>query len=138
MLETQNYNSGFTLLEVMIAMAILSIGILAMTGMQYRNVGGNSHGNIITQETMLAQQIMERLKNTTTPSSLTAGSLTGVDEFGEAGGGYNVTWTISNPIGGSMSRFITVVVQHTKVTSSTSDTGGRRVTLNSLTQGKGI
>lgn len=124
-------SKGFTLLEVMMAMAIFSIGILAIVGIQHQIVQGNANGNVVTQQLMLAQRVMEQLKNNVAPSSLSSSVQNGVDANGDIGGPYNVTSTITNPIGGNSSRFITVTV--TKL-----GTGGHPLTIQSLTHGNGI
>ena len=56
-------NRGFSLIEVMIAMAIFSIGILAVGSMQLSNTKNNTTGNLMTGATMLARQKIEELKN---------------------------------------------------------------------------
>ena len=53
---------GFTLIEVLIAIAIFSIGILAVGSMQLWNTKNNTTGNITTQATMLARQKIEELR----------------------------------------------------------------------------
>ncbi len=52
---------GFTLIEVMIAMAIFSIGILAVFSMQIRAISQNSAARWQTEATALAAQQMELL-----------------------------------------------------------------------------
>ncbi len=122
---------GFTLLEVMMAMAIFSIGILAIVGIQHMIVRGNTNGNVVTQQLMLAQRVMEQLKNNAAPSSLSSSVQSGVHMDGENGGPYTVTSTITNPIGGNSSRFITVTVTKAGL-------GGHPLTIQSLTHGNGI
>ena len=122
---------GFTLLEVMMAMSIFTIGILAIVGIQYMIVRGNTNGNVVTQELMLAQRVMEQLKNNPDPNLLTSSVQNGVDIVGDNGGPYNVTSTITNPIGGTSSRFIQVMV-------TKNGRGGHPVTIQSLTHGNGI
>lgn len=124
--------SGFTLLEVMIAMAVLSIGIMAIAGIQYMIVNGNTNGNVVTQEMMLAQRVMEQVKNTDDPVTIFFAPLAGVDQTSTLAGPYNVNVTALNPLGGNTSRFITVSV--TKV----GGVGGHPVILQCLTHGKGI
>lgn len=130
--QLKSDESGFSLIEVMVTMAILSIGILAVVQLQYLNINGTTNANVITQESMLAQQIMERLKNRISPVGLTGGNLNNVNATGQAGGGYNAVWSIANPLGGSTSRFITVTVTHT------GGVGGHPLTIRSLTTGDGI
>lgn len=52
---------GFTLIEVLIAMAIFSIGILAVTTMQIRSINQNASARMQTEATTLAVDWMERL-----------------------------------------------------------------------------
>jgi len=52
---------GFTLIEVLIAMAIFAIGILAVASMQIKAINGNTSAKIQTAETRLAAERMERL-----------------------------------------------------------------------------
>ena len=53
---------GFTLIELMIAMIVLGIGILALIEMQVAAMSGNSSANQMTIATTLAQDQIERLK----------------------------------------------------------------------------
>lgn len=56
--------SGFSLIEVIIAISILAIGILTVTSLQVSAIRGNSSANKITAATTLADQRMEALKST--------------------------------------------------------------------------
>ena len=55
-------NSGFTLIEVLVAIVIFAIGILALTSLQAVYIGGNSSARMQTEATTLAAQSLERLK----------------------------------------------------------------------------
>ncbi len=55
-------SNGFTLIEVLIAVAIFAIGILALTSLQAVYIGGNSSARMQTEATTLAAQWLERLK----------------------------------------------------------------------------
>jgi prepilin-type N-terminal cleavage/methylation domain-containing protein len=123
---------GFTLLEVMIAVSILTIGILAVVSIQYSVVNGNTNGNVMTQELNLAQRVMEQQKAAANPTSLKASVLNNVDQNGDPGGPYNVKVSVTNPMGGTASRFVIVTV------SRNGGIGGHELTLRSLTQGNGI
>ena len=54
---------GFTLLEVMISLVILSIGLLGLAALQLVAVKNNSFSSEMTYATMLAQQQAETLKS---------------------------------------------------------------------------
>jgi type IV pilus assembly protein PilV len=53
--------AGFTLLEVIISIAILSFGLLAVAAMQVGAINGNSIAYKLTERTTLAQDKMEEL-----------------------------------------------------------------------------
>ena len=65
-------DEGFTLIEVVIAMFILTVGILTLQSMQVTSIKGNAHANRITAGAAWATDRMEQLY--TTP--YTDGSLT--------------------------------------------------------------
>lgn len=54
---------GFSLVEVMVAMTILSIGLLGLAGLQATAINGNRHGNATTGATALAQVTIEQIRN---------------------------------------------------------------------------
>lgn len=88
-------NRGVSLIEVLIAVAIFAIGISAVAVLQYKTVGGNTRGRMITDATTLAEREMERLMelpyatlgsgsdNTTAPYTVTW-TVTDVDLDGDA------------------------------------------------------
>ena len=55
---------GFTLMEVMIAIGVLSVALLALAGLQIISIRGNSFGNHMTEAITLAKDLMEEMKNT--------------------------------------------------------------------------
>ena len=61
MFNTRN-NKGFTLIEVLIAMVILSIGLLGTAALITGIINGNKVSNRITTATVLAQDKMEEIK----------------------------------------------------------------------------
>ncbi|MBW1779064.1 MAG: hypothetical protein JRJ54_16000 [Deltaproteobacteria bacterium] len=131
-------NTGLSILEVLIALSIMSIGVLGVGIMQFWTVKNNTTGNVFTQANMLAQAQMEFLKNqdiNATPTSpLDAGSYTDpnnpMDEFGNPGGIYNRSWTITEY--GSFSRQVVVTVSWTR------PGGAKSVVVSSITRGNGI
>jgi prepilin-type N-terminal cleavage/methylation domain-containing protein len=54
---------GFTLLELLIAMAVMAFGMLGVVGMLLVAVKGNAFGSRMTQATALAQSKMEQMRN---------------------------------------------------------------------------
>lgn len=59
--ERPGRTSGFTLIEVLIALAILSIGILGVASLQTTSVKGNLSAGTVTQNTLVAQSQAETL-----------------------------------------------------------------------------
>lgn len=53
---------GFTLVEVMIALGIMTIGALALVGMQQQTTRANVRARDITTAMQIAQNVIERLK----------------------------------------------------------------------------
>ena len=117
---TINHNSadknenGFSLIELLIAMAILAVGMLAAASMQYSSIRNNAKGNIYTQANMLAKSQLEALKNQDIDALVvgTYNDPSPLDVNGQPGGIYNRSWTITNF--GDQSRRIAVTVQWTK------------------------
>ncbi len=56
-------NQGFTLIESLIAMLVLTIGILAVNTMQISSIRGNTSANKLTVASTLAGNSYERLLN---------------------------------------------------------------------------
>ena len=114
-------NRGFTLLEAVIAMAIFSIGILAVGSMQMWNTKNNTTGNFTTQATMLAREKIEELK--------TVSDLTALANGNDTIGIYTRTWEPSNLT--STSRKLKVTVDWTR------NGHNHSVELESATRGNG-
>lgn len=53
--------NGFTLIEIMIALTIFSVGLLAIAGLQISAMRHNSGSNLRTSTTALAQGVMEQV-----------------------------------------------------------------------------
>jgi len=65
----RNNDSGFTLVEVMISMAIFAIGVLAIINMQIMSTWTNARARGITDGVVVAQNLMERLSSLSTGSA---------------------------------------------------------------------
>ncbi len=60
--RVKNPGSGFTLVEVMIAMVVLLVGMIGVMSMQYFSVRGNAASREMRIATNLSQQALENLK----------------------------------------------------------------------------
>jgi prepilin-type N-terminal cleavage/methylation domain-containing protein len=58
----RRYAKGFTLIEIMVAIALLSIGLLGMAGLTVGIMRGNALSSEVTTATALAQAKMEDIK----------------------------------------------------------------------------
>jgi type IV pilus modification protein PilV len=96
--NTVKKQSGFTLIEVMIALVILATGLLALMTMQIVSIKANAFSSEMTFSAMLAQQQLETLRNEGyAHTDLDAGhhAPTGTSEIPDGKGGkYAVTWDV--------------------------------------------
>jgi len=53
---------GFTLIEVLIAVVVLSIGLLGLAGLQTAGLHSNQSANLRTQATLLAYDMIDRMR----------------------------------------------------------------------------
>ena len=59
-MQIDNEN-GFTLIEVLVALTIFSIGLLALASMQVTSLRGNANAQVLTSATTLAEGTLEGL-----------------------------------------------------------------------------
>ena len=81
---------GFTLMEVMIALVILSIGLLGLAGLQVMAIKGNSFGQQMTVASTMAQNQLEALRESA--GSLSTGNDTVTDQNGIT---YTRSWVVA-------------------------------------------
>jgi type II secretion system protein I len=84
-----NGKAGFTILEVMVAISILAVGLMAVFTAQSRSIMGNTDANRQTVAMTLAQDKMEELL------ALPYENLDGTGSPVTAPGGYEVAWTVT-------------------------------------------
>lgn len=132
--------NGFTILEVLVAVSIFAIGLLAVAALQITAFQGNRVGDELTKATMLVQMQIEALKGADFSSAtLVPGNYVDannpIDETGANGGRFTRTWTIANNT--AFSRLVTVTVGWT--TMGVGGGGGNRsVVMSTLTRGGGF
>ena len=119
--------SGFSLVEMLIAMAILSLGLLAAASMQYGSMRNNTKGDVYTQARMLAKAQLETLKNQNI-NDLVPGTTTesSIDAEGQPGGIYD---RVSEVVAWESARILIVTVSWDRLGKAdsvviTSKTGG--------------
>ena len=76
---------GITLIEIMASMIVFALGLLMLIPMMIASITANEFANDMSRATLLAQQKLEELRNT---SVLTTGS--------DTGNGMNRTWTVED------------------------------------------
>jgi len=109
MIRDKRGRQGFTLLEVMIAMAIFSVGILAVGAMQINSANTNTGARIYTEEaTWVADQIERLTALDYNDDDLTAGDHAVVQ------GPYTVSWTVADdaPVAGAKRIAVTATGSH--------------------------
>lgn len=75
-------NRGFTLVEVLVALVILSIGLLGVAGMQIKSMTGNHNAFLRSQAQLYANEMLEMMRANYTAAT---------------NGDYNITLTAANP-----------------------------------------
>ena len=111
-------DEGYTLIEILIAIAILAVGLLAIATMQVSSIRVNDTARKMTRRATMAQDRLEYLMSLGyTQAVLSPGSHTD----GSAPSGYSISWTVST--GGTLpplTKLIRVRVSHEGKTTSMS------------------
>jgi prepilin-type N-terminal cleavage/methylation domain-containing protein len=139
---------GFTIIELLIAMAILGMGMIAAVSMHFGTARNNTNGDITTQANMLAKTQLETLKSLNitdlevndTAQPFYAGfgrgakvANTSSSAIPDYSGIFRRYWTIENL--GTDARRITVTVEWGRPRML----GGQRsVVISSNTKGNGV
>jgi Tfp pilus assembly protein PilV len=120
------------LIEVLMALAIMAIGIMAVFSVQLRAIKNNTTGNRMTEATLLASAKLEEMKSVADIATLSSGSENNIDANGNTGGIYQRLWSVADPLGDNSTRYISVTVQWRLANYD------RSVTLETITQGLGL
>lgn len=113
--------NGFTLVELLAALTIFAIGLLAVAGMQVTAIRANSRSNTMTVATSMAQRVMEDIlsRDSIDPFFATPGSNQTYDldrdsaattVSVEGAGTYNATYSVApdTPVANVTQIFVTV------------------------------
>src|SRR4030042_1326809 len=86
-------SDGFSLIEVLIAIVILSISLLALAGLMATTTRNTSFGGHITEAATFAQDRLERLRVTTGDNIITT-EPDPISPVGSTGIVYTRSWTV--------------------------------------------
>lgn len=115
-------NHGFTLIEALIAMVILTVGILTLITMQTSSIKGNAKARGITIAANLSQDRIEQLLGQKY-DDVKSGTETSKD------GHYDTAWTVNNNILTSVKGY--TALKQVQVTVTRTDFGDKRgITFN--------
>ena len=82
---------GFTLLEVLIALMVLSVGLLGLANLQILGLRSNQGAFLRSQATVLAEELAERMQSTVNPTNAF------VDVGGEGDNDNDDAYTVTSP-----------------------------------------
>jgi prepilin-type N-terminal cleavage/methylation domain-containing protein len=102
-------SGGFTLIETLIALIILSFALLALAGLMVTTTKNNSAGGHMTEATTFAQDILEELRATPIDKILSGND----QKTGSHGIQYGRSWTVSPNVTGVNLKTITITVAWT-------------------------
>jgi type IV pilus assembly protein PilV len=93
-MKSINKFQGFTLIEVLISLVILSISLLALAALIVTSTRNNSFGNHMTEATTLAQGKLEELRAVRWEAIPEGASTDPAPQIGSTGINYVRTWTV--------------------------------------------
>ena len=103
-------NQGYTLIEVLIAMAIFAVGFLALATLQIKSIKQNASAKMYTEATSVAVESLERLISLPYDhSDLNQGN----NPHSMTTGGYTIEWNVQNDIPVTATKTIVINVTGT-------------------------
>lgn len=87
------HNDGFTLMEVLVAMVVLTLGLLGLSNFTIGVIKGNSYSKNVTTATVVAQQQIEQAQRI---GYANANDLAGTATVSMGGVNFTRTTTVSN------------------------------------------
>jgi Tfp pilus assembly protein PilV len=100
-------SAGFVLLEALIALLIVSIGLLAISKLEGLTISAAGEARSRSEAVTLAQKKLEQLRNWVTSASFTAGMVNGTSSYSGTNAAYNYAWTISAGAAGTLVQLTT-------------------------------
>ena len=91
-MKPSNKSKGFTLIEVLVSLVILSIALLALAGLMVSTTRNNAGGGHLTEAATFAQDTLERLR-VSPLNSIPLGVTTTDNPVGATGITYTRSWT---------------------------------------------
>lgn len=119
---------GFVLIEVMIALLLISIGLVGVSKLQSLSLSGAGQAKSRSEAAALSQQKLEQVRNMLVKTAFTGTPLvSGNATVNGSNAAYAMTWTVSTPSGGSEQRLV-------QLTTTWTDSQGvqQRLDLNSV------
>ena len=117
-----NKSQGFSLLEVLVALIILSVSLLALAGLMVTTTKNNSFGNHMTEAATLAQDKLEQLRAVRWEAIPEGASTDPAPQIGSTGISYVRNWTV---VANGVLKTITITV-------SWQDKSNHSITLTSI------
>jgi len=105
-----NEQSGFTLIEVMIALVILAAGLLALATMQIVSIRSNAFSSEMTYATMMAQSRLEAIRNMEYDNVNAVGQVTLPVDPTTKGVAYRVQRLVQNDIPATDMKTVTLII----------------------------
>jgi type IV pilus assembly protein PilV len=107
-------SKGFSLIEVLIALVILAVALLALAGLMVQSTNSNSWGSHLTEASTFAQDKLEELRMTTWPNLVSDSDV----RTGSTGINYTRTWTVATNTAGNL-RTVNISIRWTDNTNHT-------------------
>lgn len=117
---------GFTLIEVLVAMAIFAVGILALAGLQVTYIGGNASAQMQTEATALGAQVVEHLMSLPFDAAELDSAANPHQPPAGGSGPYEVRWTVADNTPVNNAKTIDVTV------TPLNRVNGRRVNISTI------
>jgi len=90
-MKTSTKSTGFTLIEILIALFILGFALLALAGLMVTTTKNNSFGGRMTEAATFAQSKLEELQTMPTDDIVSGNDL----KTGSQGNQYTRNWTVT-------------------------------------------